>query len=83
MEAVVDKVYEHKDKSVSSSGYSHDGRYRIVSEARMKNPVTREEIKNKFKNPKPERLDWVLVNYCPERPEYQGKYVLKARTRDG
>ena len=44
MEAVVDKVYEHKDKSVGSSGYSHDGKYRIVNEARMKNPETREWV---------------------------------------
>ena len=42
MEAVVGKAFEHKDKSVGESGYSHDGRYRIVNEARMKNPETRE-----------------------------------------
>lgn len=42
MEAAVGKAFEHKDKSVGESGYSHDGRYRIVNEARMKNPETRE-----------------------------------------
>lgn len=42
MAVAENKVYEHKDKSVGSSGYSHDGKYRIVGEARMKNPVTRE-----------------------------------------
>ena len=41
----------------------------------LRDPKTRKEIKNKFNSPKPGRLDWVLVNYCPERPEYQGKYV--------
>jgi hypothetical protein len=42
MEAAVGKAFEHKDKSVGESGYSHDGRYRIANEARMKNPETRE-----------------------------------------
>lgn len=42
MEAVVGKVFEHKDKSVGESGYSHDGIYRVVNKARMKNPETRE-----------------------------------------
>lgn len=42
MEAVVGKVFEHKDKSVGESGYSHDGIYRVVNKARMKNPATRE-----------------------------------------
>lgn len=42
MEAVECKLFEHKDKKVGESGYSHDGRYRIVNEARMKNPETRE-----------------------------------------
>lgn len=44
MEAAVDKIYEHKDKNVGESGYSHDGKYKIVSEARMKNPSTREWV---------------------------------------
>lgn len=44
MEAVDDKIFEHKDKSVGESGYSHDGRYRIVSQARMKNPATRKWV---------------------------------------
>ena len=42
MEAVVGKVFEHKDKSVGESGYSHDGIYRVVNKARMKHPETRE-----------------------------------------
>lgn len=42
MGAAVNKVFEHKDKRVGSSGYSHDGKYRLLSEARMKNPETRE-----------------------------------------
>ena len=42
MEAAVDKIYEHKDKNVGESGYSHDGIYRVVNKARMKNPATRE-----------------------------------------
>lgn len=42
MEVVESKLFEHKDKKVGESGYSHDGRYRIVNEARMKNPETRE-----------------------------------------
>lgn len=37
------KIYQHKDKTIGESGYSHDGKYKIVSiEARMKNPTTRE-----------------------------------------
>ena len=42
MEVVESKLFEHKDKKVGESGYLHDGRYRIVNEARMKNPETRE-----------------------------------------
>ena len=44
MGAAVDKIYEHKDKNIGESGYSHDGKYKIVSEARMKNPSTREWV---------------------------------------
>lgn len=36
-------VVEHKDKK-SSSGYSHDGIYRIMDFCRMKNPSTREWV---------------------------------------
>lgn len=39
--AVVGKVFEHKDKKVGESGYSHDGKYRVIHNARMKNPETR------------------------------------------
>lgn len=42
MEAVVNNIYQHKDKSVGESGYPHDGKYAIVEYARMKNPSTRE-----------------------------------------
>ena len=44
MGAAVDKIYEHKDKNIGESGYSHAGKYKIVSEARMKNPSTREWV---------------------------------------
>lgn len=37
------KIYQHKDKTVGESGYSHDGKYQIVCcDAKMKNPTTRE-----------------------------------------
>lgn len=32
------EIYEHRCKE-RTSGYSHDGKYNIVSECRMKNPV--------------------------------------------
>ena len=35
------KIYQHKDKTIGKSGYSHDGEYEFVCVARMKNPVTR------------------------------------------
>ena len=41
MEAVECKLFEHKDKKVGESGYSHDGKYRVIHNARMKNPETR------------------------------------------
>lgn len=34
---------EHKDKG-STSGYSHDGIYRLMDFCRMKNPTTREWV---------------------------------------
>ena len=37
------KIYQHKDKAVGESGYSHDGKYQVITvEARLKNPTTRE-----------------------------------------
>lgn len=39
----VGTVVEHKDKE-STSGYSHDGIYRIMDFCRMKNPTTREWV---------------------------------------
>ena len=36
-------IYEHRFKE-STSGYSHDGKYAVVSECRMKNPVHGEWI---------------------------------------
>lgn len=43
MEAATSKkVYQHKDKSIGKNGYSHDGKYHILREARMKNPTNGE-----------------------------------------
>lgn len=35
-------IYQHKDKSIGKNGYSHDGEYHFISEARMKNPANGE-----------------------------------------
>lgn len=37
LEALESKIYQHKDKNVGKNGYPHDGKYRIIREARMKN----------------------------------------------
>lgn len=67
------KIYQHKDKKIGESGYSHDGKYQIVSiEARMKNPTTREW------------LDCVIyadidtdVVYVREKQDFFDKFELK------
>lgn len=41
MEAVESKLFKHKDKKVGESGYSHDVKYIVIHNARMKNPETR------------------------------------------
>lgn len=67
----VGNVVEHKDKE-STSGYSHDGIYRIIDFCRMKNPTTREWVDAViYRNVRTYEM------YVREKNDFEDKFKIK------
>lgn len=67
----VGTVVEHKVKE-STSGYSHDGIYRIMDFCRMKNPTTREWVDAViYRNIR------TYDTYVREKSDFEDKFKVK------
>lgn len=73
----INDAVEHKYKE-STSGYSHDGIYRIVDFCRMKNPTTREWVDGViYRNVRTYEI------YVREKSDFEDKFkVLKNGSKD-